>query len=44
LFRRGECDAIAETVSALEAGPNGWIQQLNFVVFGATGEAFPDMP
>jgi len=24
----------AEPVSALEAGPNGWIQQVNFVVFG----------
>ena len=34
LFRRGEYDPIAETVSALEAGPNGWIQQLNFFVFG----------
>jgi hypothetical membrane protein len=34
LFRVGEYDPIAETVSALEAGPNGWIQQLNFVVFG----------
>ena len=33
LFRRGEYDPIAETVSALEAGPNGWIQQLNFLVF-----------
>ena len=25
---------IAEPVSALEAGPYGWIQQVNFVVFG----------
>lgn len=33
LFRRGEYDPIAETVSALEAGPNGWVQQLNFLVF-----------
>jgi hypothetical membrane protein len=33
-FRRGEYDPIAETVSALEAGPQGWIQQLNFLVFG----------
>ena len=33
LFRDGEYNPIAETVSALEAGPNGWIQQLNFVVF-----------
>jgi len=34
LFRPDEYDPIAETVSALEAGPNGWIQQLNFFVFG----------
>jgi hypothetical protein len=34
LFRRDDYDPIAETVSALEAGPNGWIQQLNFFVFG----------
>jgi hypothetical protein len=33
-FRRAEYDPIAETVSALETGPNGWIQQLNFFVFG----------
>ena len=33
-FRRDEYDPIAEPVSALEAGPNGWIQQANFVVFG----------
>lgn len=32
--RRGEFSPVAEPVSALEAGPNGWIQQLNFVVFG----------
>jgi hypothetical membrane protein len=34
LARRAEYDPIAEPVSALEAGPNGWIQQANFVVFG----------
>jgi hypothetical protein len=34
LLRPTEYDPIAETVSALEAGPNGWIQQLNFCVFG----------
>lgn len=34
LVRRGEYDPIAEPVSALEAGRNGWIQQVNFVVFG----------
>ena len=33
-FRRGEYHPLAEPVSALEAGPNGWIQQVNFVVFG----------
>jgi hypothetical membrane protein len=39
-FRRGEYDPLAEPVSALEAGPNGWIQQLNFVVFGVLTIAF----
>jgi hypothetical membrane protein len=34
LARSAEYDPIAEPVSALEAGPNGWIQQANFVVFG----------
>jgi hypothetical membrane protein len=34
VFRRAEFDPIAEPVSALEAGPNGWLQQVNFVVFG----------
>ena len=34
VFRRAEFNPIAEPVSALEAGPNGWIQQVNFVVFG----------
>jgi hypothetical protein len=34
LARRAEYDPIAEPVSALEAGPNGWIQQANFVLFG----------
>jgi hypothetical membrane protein len=33
-FRRGEYSPVAEPVSALEAGPNGWAQQVNFVVFG----------
>jgi hypothetical membrane protein len=33
-FRRGEYSPMAEPVSALEAGPNGWIQQVNFIVFG----------
>ena len=33
-FRRGEYSPMAEQVSALEAGPNGWVQQATFVVFG----------
>lgn len=33
-LRRGEFNPLAEPVSALEAGPNGWVQQVNFVVFG----------
>ena len=33
-FRRDEFSPLGEPVSALEAGPNGWIQQVNFVVFG----------
>ena len=39
-FRRGEYDPVAEPVSALEAGPTGWIQQLNFVVSGLLTMAF----
>lgn len=39
-FRVGEYNPIAEQVSALEAGPNGWIQQVNFVVFGLLTIAF----
>ena len=39
-FRVGEYSPIAEQVSALEAGPNGWIQQANFVVFGLLTIAF----
>ena len=39
-FRRGEYSPIAEPVSVLEAGPNGWIQQLNFVVFAVLLFAF----
>lgn len=34
LFRMEEYSPLAEPVSALEAGPNGWIQQMNFVVLG----------
>ncbi|MGH2557079.1 MAG: DUF998 domain-containing protein, partial [Actinomycetota bacterium] len=33
LFRPGYSH-IAEPVSALAAGPNGWIQNANFLVFG----------
>lgn len=33
-FRVDEYSPFAEPVSALEAGPNGWVQQVNFVVFG----------
>jgi hypothetical membrane protein len=39
-FRRDGYDPIAEPVSALEAGPNGWVQQVNFVVFGLLTIAF----
>ncbi len=34
LFRIEEYSPLAEPVSALEAGPQGWIQQVNFVVLG----------
>jgi len=40
LFRMDEYSPIAEPVSALEAGPNGWLQQVNFVVFGVLTIAF----
>jgi len=39
-FRTGEYGPLAEPVSAPEAGPNGWVQQLNFVVFGLLTIAF----
>lgn len=39
-FRRSEFSPVSEPVSALEAGPNGWIQQVNFVVFGLMMLAF----
>jgi hypothetical membrane protein len=39
-FRREEYNPLAEPVSALEAGPHGWIQQINFVVFGLLTIAF----
>lgn len=34
VLRRPDFDPFAEPVSALEAGPHGWVQQANFVVFG----------
>src|SRR5215210_2723852 len=40
LFRIGEYSPVAEVVSALEAGPWGWVQQVNFVVFGLLTVAF----
>jgi hypothetical membrane protein len=40
LFRLEEYDPVAEVVSALEAGPWGWVQQANFVVFGLLTIAF----
>jgi hypothetical protein len=39
-FRRGEYDPLAEPVTALEAGPCGWIQQLNFVMLSLLTIAF----
>jgi hypothetical membrane protein len=40
LLRRGEYSPMAERVSALEAGPGGWVQQVNFVGFGLLTIAF----
>jgi len=40
LFRLDEYNPVAETVSALEAGSGGWVQQVNFVVFGLLTIAF----
>jgi hypothetical membrane protein len=40
LSRVAEFSPVAEPVSALEAGPNGWLQQVNFVVFGLLTFAF----
>jgi hypothetical protein len=40
LFRLEEYDSVAEVVSALEAGPGGWVQQVDFVVFGLLTIAF----
>ena len=40
LSRMDEYSPIAEPISALEAGPNGWLQQVNFVAFGVLTIAF----
>ena len=40
LSRIEEYSPHAEQVSALEAGPRGWIQQVNFYVFGALTMVF----
>ena len=40
LVRMEEYSPIAEPVSALEAGPHGWLQQVNFVLFGVLTIAF----
>ena len=40
LFRVEEYSPIREQVSALAAGPNGWIQTLSFAVFGLLTIAF----
>jgi hypothetical membrane protein len=40
LIRGSDYDRVSETVSALEAGPHGWVQQANFVVFGLLTIAF----
>ena len=42
LFRSDENRAVAETVSALEAGPIGWVQQVNFVALGLPILVVPD--
>jgi hypothetical membrane protein len=39
-FRTAEYSPVSEPVSALEAGPHGWVQQVNFVVFGVLTMAF----
>jgi hypothetical membrane protein len=40
LVRGSDYDRVTETVSALEAGPHGWVQQVNFVAFGVLTIAF----
>jgi hypothetical membrane protein len=38
--RRDEYSPIAETLSALETGPHGWIQQGNFILYGVLTMVF----
>jgi hypothetical protein len=33
-YRRGEYDPNAQLIMDLTAGPYGWVQQVNFIVFG----------
>jgi hypothetical membrane protein len=40
LFRGNDYNRVAQPVSALAAGPGGWLQQWNFVVFGILTLAF----
>lgn len=40
LARHDTYDWVSEPVSNLEAGPHGWVQQANFVVFGVLMAAF----
>jgi hypothetical membrane protein len=40
LFRIEEYSPIKEPISALAAGPNGWIQSVNFAVFGVLTMVF----
>lgn len=37
---RSDYSHVADPVSALAAGPNGWIQSVNFLVFGPLTIAF----
>jgi hypothetical membrane protein len=40
LFRLEEYSPLSEPISALAAGPNGWIQSVNFAVFGVLTTVF----
>jgi hypothetical membrane protein len=39
-YRRGDYDPVAQLVSDLTAGRYGWVQQVNFIVFGLLMVAF----